>query len=119
MRKCIECDADLSGRAGQKYCSDNCKSAFHYKNNKQKLPSTYVRIEKQLKQNRSILKKYNLSGQLQIRKDILPKEGFDFKYYTHLWIAENRDVYCFCYEYGFCDLKDGNYKLTMWQDHMK
>ena len=119
MSKCIECGEVLKGREGQKYCSEYCKSSFHYKKNKSKEPSTYVRIDNQLKLNRSILKKYNQSGQSQIKKELLLKEGFDFNLFTNIWKAKNGNVYFFCYEFGFRDLKDnGKYMLIMWQDYM-
>lgn len=120
MAKCIECSEKLTGRADQKYCSEHCKSSFHYKKNKEKQVSTYVKIDDHLKHNRRILKKYNSSGQSQIKKDLLLKEGFDFKYFTNLWTAKNGNVYTFCYEFGFRDLGDNNkYMLIMWQDYMK
>lgn len=119
MEKCKECSAKLKGRVGQKFCSIYCKSAFHYKNYKQQQPSTYVKINDQLKLNRRILKSINISGQSQIKKDLLIKEGFDFKYYTHMWTAKNGNSYHFCYEFGFRDLNDGKYMLIIWQDYMK
>ncbi len=118
MANCIECGEKLKGRIDQKYCSEYCKSSFHYQNNKEKAASTYVRIDTALKQNRRILKKYNLSGLSQIRNELLVNEGFDFKYYTHTWNAKNGNLYHFCYEYGFRDLMDGKYMLITWQDYM-
>jgi predicted nucleic acid-binding Zn ribbon protein len=118
--KCIECGGKLKGRMGQKFCSESCKSSFHYKNNKEKVGSTYIRIDTVLKQNRRILKKYFVSGQSQIKKEVLLKEGFDFNYFTHSWKAKNGDIYFFCYDFGVCDLKEKNkYELIMWQDYMK
>ena len=84
MEKCKECGEKLTGRLGQKFCSVYCKSSFHYKNYKKNQPSTYVKIDNQLKHNRRILKSYNVSGQSQIKKSILIKEGFDFNYFTHM-----------------------------------
>jgi len=119
MEKCKECDVKLTGRLGQKFCSVYCKSAFHYKNYKENKPSTYVKIDSQLKHNRRILKSYNVSGQSQIKKDILLKEGFDFIYFTHIWKAKNGNIYHFCFEFGYRDLNDnGKYMLIMWQDYM-
>jgi hypothetical protein len=118
MAKCIECNELLEGRTDQKFCSDYCKSSFHYKKNKNKRPSTYIRIDNQLKLNRNILKKYNQSGQSQIRKELLLNEGFNFKYYTQSWTAKNGNLYHFCYEYGFRDLNDGKYTLIIWQNYM-
>src|SRR6478735_858555 len=105
MAKCLECKKVLEGRNDKKFCSVYCKSAYHYKSNESKEPSTYVRISDQLKLNRRILKKYNASGQSQIRKELLVKEGFDFAYFTHYWKAKNGNVYFFCFEFGFRDLK--------------
>ena len=88
--------------------------------NKSFIPKTYVKIDNQLKHNRRILKSYNVSGQSQIKKSILIKEGFDFNYFTHIWTAKNSNIYHFCYEFGFRDLDDnGKYMLIMWQDYMK
>jgi hypothetical protein len=119
MAKCLECKKMLEGRNDKKFCSVYCKSAYHYKLNESKEPSTFVRISDQLKVNRRILKKYNASGQSQIKKELLIKEGFDFNYFTHFWKAKNGNVYLFCFEFGFRDLKDGKYMLIVWQDYMK
>lgn len=116
--KCGECGKVLTGRAGQKFCSVYCKSAYHYKISKLKESSIYVKIETQLKLNRKILKHYNQTGQSQIKVEMLKEEGFDFDFYTHTWTAKNGNQYFFCYEFGFRDLKDGKYMLIMWQDYM-
>jgi predicted nucleic acid-binding Zn ribbon protein len=118
--KCKECGGKLKGRMGQKFCSESCKSSFHYKNNKEKVGSTYIRIATVLKQNRRILKKYFLSGQSQIKKETLLKEGFDFNHFTHTWEAKNGNIFLFCFEFGFRDLLEKNkYELIMWQDYME
>lgn len=120
MAKCIECGEKLSGRADQKFCSVYCKSAYHYKQNKEKEAGDFRKIDEQLKLNRRILKRFNQAGQAQIKKDMLLKEGFSFKYFTHYWKAKNGNVYFFCYEYGYRDLKDnGKYMLITWQEYMK
>ena len=119
MAKCLECNETLKGREGQKYCSEYCKSSYHYKKNKLKESSTHVKIDKNLKLNRSILKKYNISGQLQVKTELLLAEGFDFRHSTHTWTAKNGNLYHFCYEFGYRDLQDGKYTLIMWQDYMK
>ena len=117
--KCQECGEKLEGRAGQKFCSPYCKSSYHYKANKLKPESIYVKIDNALKQNRRILKHYNVTGQSQVRKSVLVKAGFNFRYDTHKWKAKNANEYSFCYEFGYRDLKDGKYMLIMWQDFMK
>lgn len=119
MDSCIECGKKLTGRLGQKFCTVYCKSSYHYKNSKIKESSIYVRIDAQLKLNRRILKRYNLSGQSQVKKEVLMNEGFDFDHFTHYWKAKNGNLYLFCYEFGFHDLNDGKYMLIMWQDYME
>ena len=119
MSKCLECKKTLEGRSDKIFCSVYCKSAYHYKMNADKEPSTFTRISAQLKANRRILKKYNASGQSQIKKELLSKEGFDSNYFTNYWKAKNGNVYFFCFEFGFRDLKDGKYMLVVWQDYMR
>lgn len=57
MQKCLECNQKLAGRLDQKFCDTHCKSAYHYKLNREKQPSIYVSIDAILKNNRRILKK--------------------------------------------------------------
>lgn len=119
MGKCIDCGAVLKGRIDQKFCNDYCRASFHYHQNKKKKADKYKLIDKQIKLNRRILKRYTLSGQAQIKRELLHKEGFDFNYFTHYWKAKNGNVYLFCFEYGYRDLKDnGKYMLITWQDYM-
>ena len=116
--KCAECGKKLKGRLGQKFCNVYCKSAFHYKNSKLKESSIYVSVDNILKHNRRILKHYNLSGQSQVKEEVLISEGFNFDYHTNTWKAKNGNLYYFCYEFGYRDLEDGKYMLIMWQDYM-
>lgn len=119
MAKCVECEKLLVGRSDQKFCNDYCRAAYHYEMNKNKKAGRFKIIDTQLKLNRRILKRYTLSGQAQIKKDLLLKQGFDFNYFTHFWKARNGNVYLFCYEFGYRDLKDnGKYMLITWQDYM-
>lgn len=115
---CAECGQKLPGRIGQKFCTTYCKSAYHYKKSKHEESSLYEIVLTKLKQNRRILKMYNLSGQSQVKEELLLKEGFDFKYYTNTWTAKNENHYFFCFEYGYRDLNDGKYMLIKWQNYM-
>lgn len=116
--KCLQCGEALNGRIDQKFCTPYCKSAYHYEQNKQNDISQFKTIDVQLKFNRRILKRYTQSGQSQIKKELLVSDGFDFKYFTHYWKAKNGNVYFFCYEYGYRDLKDGKYMLITLQEYM-
>ena len=120
-RHCIECGKILSGRADQKYCSEYCRSAYHYTLSRDKQESLYVQIDKQLKLNRRILRNFNKAGKATVRKATLFAEGFDPKYFTHYWKNKKGQVYLFCYEYGFLSLSENGkekYVLVTWQDYM-
>jgi hypothetical protein len=82
----------------------------------------YLFVDKQLKTNRKILKRYNQSGFTTLRKDVLMQEGFNPKFFTHYWKNKKGQVYLFCYDYGFLDLKDSGkakYLIVEWQKYME
>lgn len=121
IKRCPECNEKIEGRTDKKFCSVYCKSSFHYKKNHADGNNMFMAIDKILKQNRRILKNYNKSGKSTVRKDILLKEGFNPKYFTHYWKGNNNNLYLFCYEYGFMKTKEnGNdkYVLVTWQKYM-
>ncbi len=120
-RNCLYCDEPIVGRTDKIYCSHFCKSSYHYEKNKDQPSSLFKRIDNHLKLNRRLLKKYNKAGKSVIRKEILIKDGFNPKYFTHYWKNSKGDVYLFCYEYGFLEKKENNmpkYVLVQWQDYM-
>ena len=121
MRKCIECGEIIEGRIDKIYCSPYCKSNHHYKRNIEKIKGLYGVIDKQLKLNRRLLSHYNKAGKAVVRKTELLKVGFNPKYFTHYWKNQKGDVYLFCYEYGFLEIKENTkskYVLVQWQDYM-
>lgn len=118
---CPVCNESFDGRADKKFCSVYCKSAFQYKNNKDKDAGLFSKIDKQLKLNRRLLKQYNKAGKATVRKEILVNDGFNPKYFTHYWKNYNSEVYFFCYEYGFLSkMENGKekYVLVTWQSYM-
>ncbi len=120
-RKCLECNEILEGRIDKKFCSEHCKSSYHYKRNVKKEDSLFIKIDKDLKNNRRILKEYNKGGKVTVRKEKLLEEGFNPKYFTHYWKNRKGDVYLFCYEFGFLERKENGkakYVLVKWQEYM-
>ncbi|MHA7060119.1 hypothetical protein ACWGOQ_0023025 [Aquimarina sp. M1] len=120
-RNCTYCNEIFEGRKDKKFCSSYCRSAFYYKTNKEKENTLFKTIDQQLKTNRKILKNYNRAGLATIRKEKLLQEGFNPKYFTHYWKNNKGQVYLFCYEYGFLELKDSGkrkYVLIQWQEYM-
>ncbi len=120
MRKCLECQELFDGRSDKKFCSQGCKSSYHYKEMKQS-EVYYNSIDKQLKTNRKLLKYYNKAGKAFIRKEIIINKGFNPTYTTHHWTAQNGNKYLFCYEYGFMEvINQGKlrYIIIQWQAYM-
>ena len=120
--KCKNCNKPLEGRSDKKYCDNYCKSAYQYINEKENQSNFYLKVDKQLKSNRKILKTYNKAGKSTVRAEELLKEGFNPNYFTHYWKNQKGDVYLFCYEYGFLKRTEGDkekYILVTWQDYMK
>ncbi len=121
MRKCIECEEEITGRVDKIFCSPYCKSNFHYKKNLEKEKGLFVSIDRQLKLNRRLLNHYNRAGKAVIRKEELLKVGFNPKYFTHYWKNKKGDVYLFCYEFGFLEKQENGkpkYVLVTWQNYM-
>ncbi|MEM6517388.1 MAG: hypothetical protein AAF688_14500 [Bacteroidota bacterium] len=117
---CAVCGEILRGRTDKKYCSRKCRSVAQYEN-RLKTETFYLEVDKQLRTNRKILKKYNLSGYTTIRKSEILKLGFNPRFFTHYWKNTKGDVYLFVYEFGFLDLsKNGKdkYLLVKWQEYM-
>lgn len=119
--KCKNCSTILQGRSDKIYCDNYCKSAYQYKNEKENQSNFYLKVDKQLKSNRKILKAYNKAGKSTVRAEELLKEGFNPNYFTHYWKNQKGDVYLFCYEYGFLKRMESEkekYVLVTWQKYM-
>jgi len=119
--KCKNCGTILQGRSDKIYCDNYCKSAYQYKNEKENKSNFYLKVDKQLKSNRKILKAYNKAGKSTVRAEELLKEGFNPNYFTHYWKNQKGDVYLFCYEYGFLkrvESEKEKYVLVTWQKYM-
>lgn len=99
-RKCLQCYEQLRGRADQKFCNDQCRSAY---NNSQYLESNNVvkAINRILKKNYSILSTLNTKGKTIVKKSELERKGYCFDYYTHSVAARTSNINYFCYDHGY------------------
>ena len=82
-------------------------------------PTIFVKIDNQLRLNRRLLKHFNQAGKSTIRKEKLIEAGFNPKYFTHYWKNARGQVYLFCYDVGYLELKDNGkdkYLLIDYQD---
>jgi len=118
---CPVCGTLLKGRSDKKFCSAKCKSINQYEERQEK-EAFYLKVNKQLRINRKLLKRYNKSGFTTIRKSELIVLGFDPKFFTHYWKNKKGEVYLFVYEYGFLSTRikeKEKYVLVTWQDYME
>ena len=120
IKLCPICNAIIKGRSDKIFCSVKCKSIDQYE---QRLESEqfYLKVERQLRTNRKLLKRYNKSGFTTIRKSELISEGFNPNFFTHYWKSSKGEIYLFVYEYGFLSITKGNidkYLLVIWQEYM-
>ena len=116
-RKCINCGETIIGRSDKKFCSDQCRYMFNNKIKRQN-EKLILDINKTLRKNRKILKKFNPEGKTTIRTEYLVKLGFDFRYFTHTFKTKNNNEYRFCYEYGYLNLDDEKTLIVNWQPYM-
>ncbi len=115
---CLYCQEKLQGRRDKKFCNLYCKSAYHNKNEDSQ--EAFIKdINKQLRCNRSALRKACPLGKATVRKDFLSKLGMDFKYHTHTWKSAS-NIYKFCYDYGYAQVIDQQKVLIIQeQNYMK
>ncbi len=121
MRECPVCRKEVVGRRDKVFCSPGCKSIHQYE---QRLEHEgfFFEVDRQLKRNRSILRRYNQVGKTTLRKEVLLAQGFNPRYFTHYWKNKQGQVYLFCYEYGFLSLQEQGkekYVLVTWQPYMQ
>ncbi|MDT0687305.1 hypothetical protein [Autumnicola psychrophila] len=119
---CLSCNKELEGRSDKKFCDAYCKSAYHYNKSRDDTGSFYLKVDRQLKLNRKILKKFNKAGKATVRSKVLLSQGFNPNFFTHYWKNSSGDVYLFVYEYGFLSrLENGKkkYILVTWQPYME
>ena len=117
-RKCQECNAVLSGRRDQKFCTDYCRNGFNNRLNED--ATKYMRrINNILRKNRRILAALNPKGKKTVDGITLAEEGFNFHYYTNVYTTKTGSTYYFCYEHGYIRKDDDSFMLVHKQDYVK
>ncbi|KPQ17736.1 MAG: putative protein containing a Zn-ribbon (DUF2116) [Algoriphagus marincola HL-49] len=112
-KTCLNCGAPVQGRADKKFCDDQCRNNYNYKQYADN--SNFMRrINHRLKKNRNILESLIPSGEDMTKtpKDRLMREGFDFVYFTHTYETKKGAVYHFCYDYGYLALEGDWYLIV-------
>ncbi|MFT3682357.1 MAG: hypothetical protein QM791_19030 [Ferruginibacter sp.] len=114
-KPCLDCGKPLRGRADKKFCNDYCRNNY---NNRQKAKgnhSSYVRnINNALLKNRKILEAIlpATDETAKANKDKLQRQGFQFKYITHIYTTQTGKTYFYCYDYGYLPLENDWYLIV-------
>lgn len=117
-RECKECGQQLRGRKDQKFCSDYCRNTFNNRLNED--ATKYIRrINNILRKNRRILDQLNPNGKVTVEGITLAEEGFNFHYYTNIYVTKTGSNYYFCYDQGYRKVDDDRYMLVHKQDYVK
>ncbi|SFB93768.1 hypothetical protein SAMN05421747_102214 [Parapedobacter composti] len=110
-RKCLDCGAQLVGRADKKFCDDACRN--NYNNRRNSAENSYLRkVNAILKRNRKILETLNPGGKTKVKWRKLVGEGFNFDYITDIYETASGAQYRFCYEYGYLLLENDDVLLV-------
>jgi len=110
-KKCPECGAVIVGRSDKKFCSDQCRNAYH--NNLRAPVTNYMRqVNNILRKNRTILETLNPTGKMKVHKNRLIALGFNFSYFTNVLTTKDGKAYYFCYEQGYLPLPDDFFFLV-------
>jgi predicted nucleic acid-binding Zn ribbon protein len=99
-KTCEECGKLIHGRIDKKFCSDQCRTTFNNRLNKD--ITRYIRnTNHTLRKNRRILTELNPRGKSRVRRDKLLEKGFDFSHFTSTYISKEGARYFYCYEQGY------------------
>ena len=98
---CQECGEEIKGRADKKFCDDNCRNNFNNKINSE--GNNLVRnVNNILRKNRRTLKAIlKREEHINISRQKLVDQQFNFKYYTNRVDTKNSTTYFYCYEFGY------------------
>lgn len=111
-KSCLVCNEPIQGRADKRFCSDQCRSAFHNRLNSDL--TNYIRsINNTLRRNRRILYELNPQGKARTHRDVLLQKGFNFGYFTNLYQSRSGNTYYFCYDQGYMLQENGYLTLVV------
>lgn len=117
ITKCKVCKRKLSGRQDKKFCSTQCRSTWNNKLNSD--ANNFMRnVNNVIRRNRRALMKLNPNGKAKVSRDVLMEHGFNFNYFTNEYITKSGNVYRFCYEYGYLELKNEMYALVIRKEYV-
>ena len=108
---CLTCNEILIGRKDKKFCNSYCR--IHYHNIKNRKSIDYIKnINSILRKNRNILAELNPVNNNVVTKQSLFTKGFNFKYFTNIYVTKKNNIYKLCYDQGYRDIGNDKYLLV-------
>ena len=106
-KKCKICNEKIVGRSDKMFCSVRCKSLYHFKLRKVTNEAT-LQIDEILHRNRSILLEIlgKKKMQVKIKRIVLERKKFRFKYITHFHINSKGKMYHHVYDFAWIEFSD-------------
>lgn len=101
MKTCLACDKPLKGRTDKKYCNDYCRNQF---NSRLSADSCNLarNIVNALRRNKRILAGFlGNDRKAKTTRHHLLREGFQFKYHTHIAETRGGGQYIYCFDLGY------------------
>ena len=117
-KQCMICGEEITGRPDKRFCSDNCRSTFHNRQNSDQ--TNFIRnINNVLRKNRRILASMNTEGKTSLHRDRLLENGFNFRYFTNEYVTRKGTVYRFVYDQGYTERDNGYLTLVVRQEYVE
>jgi predicted nucleic acid-binding Zn ribbon protein len=116
-RQCLECGERIYGRSDKKFCSDLCRNAFNNRNNSN--ANDLIRnTNNLLRKNRRILYVLSPNGKAKVSRDELSRKGFNFNYFTNIYMTRQGKTYYFCYDMGYVELEPNWFAVVLKQEYV-
>lgn len=107
MNKCKICAVPIAGRSDKMFCSAECKNYYHTNLRRVTNNATSL-IDSILHRNRSILLEImgKNASQKKIKRIMLDKKKFNYKYHTHTHVNSAGKTYYFIYDFAWMTFSD-------------
>ncbi|SNT37098.1 hypothetical protein SAMN05421640_3611 [Ekhidna lutea] len=103
-KQCLQCGNPLVGRADKKFCDAYCRNS--YNNQHKAAEEQYIMmVNSQIRRNRRILKDLCPEGKSTVRKEVLDRLGYDYRYFSSIFKSQFGPYYL-VYDYGFSPMTD-------------
>ena len=116
MKNCNICKKDFGGRSNQRFCSTQCKNAFHNQINKVK-EIQVKNINKILHKNWVTLQKlFEIYRSSPIGRNVIKAYGFNEEYHTKIYTSPNGESYKMIYDMAYKPYFDDQIQIVKLDD---